>query len=105
MSKRLLIGLGAVLIVGLGLSMLRPPTWQVTLLRFRKNEEEVARARIEAVRVLGRTGSAAVPALCEILKDPDARIRRETVRALSDLGEEYRAAIPACSSDWARARR
>jgi predicted Zn finger-like uncharacterized protein len=63
-----------------------------------KAKEGQAELRRQAARTLGQIGAAAsaqgVPALTEVLKDPDAVIREAAAEALGKFGSQGRAAVP-----------
>src|SRR4051794_37167275 len=98
MSKRLLIGFGAVLVIALGLGTLRPLSWHLARLRWHQRADEEAHARARGFKALIRIGSAAVPKLSRSLKHSDARVRREAASALFQVGEEAQAAVPALAA-------
>jgi HEAT repeat protein len=91
MSKRLLVGSGVVLVIGLG--------WGMIILRdrlgLRLNADKDERDRLAAIKALGKTGPGAVPKLIADLQHEDARDRRAAVYALFELGSDGKGAIPA----------
>ena len=45
--------------------------------------------RVRAAKALGEQGSAAIPALRKLLKDPEVKVRREAVKSIVKIGTQH----------------
>jgi hypothetical protein len=50
--------------------------------------------QLQAVKALARIGTPAVPALAELLKDQDLRVRKSAAEALGNIGSKSKAVVP-----------
>src|SRR5262245_55917685 len=105
MRRLLVAGLGLVLLGLVQPASPAPPDETAALLKALKNENR--QVRLRAVRDLGNRGAAAraaVPALAELLREPDRDLPGQAAKALARIGPAVPELIQALRDDEIRVR-